>query len=179
MQIVDFFYNLARTSKRIKGFTYGRAYEKGAGTDRYPLVWLDDPIGASTKNDGAVFEYSVNVDFLGIPDANNDALAVQSMALDVALNFFEQIKRLRRTSGFSCSSFSFVTLRDYYDDNAAGVRLTYTINAPNPVNICYDDFDADKTLDTSNAFPSFVTDAPEGCAVFSNSSSLPSFSIDI
>lgn len=177
MQIVNFFYELAREHKRINGFIYGRSYEKGAANEAHPLLWLDDPIiGASTGN---TIRYTVNLDIVGIPADNSEVLTIQSEALSAGLSIIERIKNVRSTSGFSIDSFSFITLRDYYDNNAAGQRFTLTIIQANPVNRCAVDFDPAKQFPHTTALPDFNTDAPDGCAIFHDGQGLPNFKITI
>lgn len=180
MEIVNFFYELARQHTLIRGFRYGKAYEKGAGNDVYPLVWVDDPLSARSYNaqeTGRVLEWSVNVDFLGLPENDVQVLAVQSAAFDTALAFFEKIKQIRPQTGFSSSGFNFITLRDYYDDNAAGVRFTFTVLQANPVDRCAEYFDPAKQFPRRDVLPDFLTDNPEGCAVFGDSNGLPNFRV--
>lgn len=177
MQIVNFFYEIARQHRRIKGFAYGKGYEKGAGMEMHPLIWLDDPIlGQSVGN---TIRYTVNVDVLGVPKKPSDAVAVQTEAFNVGMGIIERIKTQRASTGVSLDSFSFITLRDYYDNNAAGVRFTMQLITANPVDRCADDFDPTKQLGKIDALPNFDTDAPDGCAIFNNSVGLPDFKLSI
>lgn len=176
MQIVNFFYELARQHKLIKGFNYNKSYGKGAGNDSYPLVWLDDPVYGQSLGTNAL-QYTVNVDFLGIPATEAEVPAVQAEAFLVGLSFAEKIKQIRTNTGFSVERFSFLSLRDYYDDNAAGFRFTYAINQANPVDRCAEDFDPDKQFTKIDALPDFKTDNPNGCAVFSDKKGLPNFRV--
>lgn len=180
MEIVNLFYELAKQAKTVRGFVFGKAYNKGAGNDMYPLVWLDDPItGTSYTNQetGRVIQYTVNVDFLGIPETEDDVLAVQSAAFDLGLAFFEKFKQIRPITGVSSSGFTFVSLRNYYDDNAAGYRFTFTLLAANPIDRCAEFFDNGKSFPTRKDLPDFLTDNPDGCAIFQDGNSLPSFKI--
>lgn len=176
MKIVNLFYELARQHKQVKGFRYGKSYEKGAGNDIYPLTWLDDPILGQSLNDNVV-RFTVNVDFLGIPQDDADVLAVQSAAYLVGLSFKERIREISTATGFNVNAFSFVSLRDYYDDKAAGYRFTYTLVAPNPSNLCAEYFDPEKQLEKTKPLPDFSTENPNGCAVFNDKKGLPNFSI--
>lgn len=176
MEIVNLLYNLARTQISVRGFIYGKAYNKGAGTDAYPLVWLDDPITAGTVNElNSALRYTVNVDILDIPKSDADVLGIQSAALTIGLSFREKLKN--KFGGVSVESFNFITLRDYYDDNAAGVRMTYSIVAPNPLDICEEYFDDNKQFLQIKDLPDFSTENPNGCAVFNDKAGLPSFNV--
>lgn len=176
MQIVNFFYELARQHKRIKGFNYDKSYDKGAGNDAYPLVWLDDPIYGQSVGTNVV-QYTCNVDFLGLPKDEAEVPTVQAEAFLVGLTFAEKIKLIRNVTGFSVERFNFISLRDYYDDNAAGFRFTFTINQANPVDRCAEDFDPEKQFNKIDALPDFKTDNPDGCAVFSDKKGLPNFKV--
>lgn len=180
MEIINFFYELAQQHNQVKAFVYGKSYEKGAGNDLYPLVWLDDPVTGNSftiQETGRVIQYTVNVDFLGLPENDSQVLPIQSAAFDMGLSFFEKFKQIRQYTGISGSGFTFVTLRDYYDDNAAGCRFTYTLLQANPVDRCADFFDPTKVFPSRENLPDFMTDNPDGCAVFSDTNTLPSFKI--
>lgn len=177
MQIVNFFYELARQHEQVRGFRYGKPGDKGAGRDAYPLVWLDDPIlGRSTGNKSTV-QYTTNVDFLGIPENESEVGTVQASALLIGLDFVERIAQIRSTSGFSVEGFSFITLRQYTDDDAAGVRFTFAVNQANPVNRCAENFDPEKQFPSVQALPVFDVDAADGCAVFTDKKGLPNFTV--
>lgn len=175
MQIVNFIYELARQHKQLKGFIYGKGYEKGAANEAHPLLWLDDPIYGQANNQ--TIQYSVNVDILGIPKNEEEVLDVQTAAFYTGLDIAEKIKDIRHHSGFSMGEYSFVSLRDYYDNNAAGYRFSYTIIQANPVDRCGMNFDPDKKFPEINALPDFKIENPEGCAIFDHKTGLPNFKI--
>lgn len=175
MQIVDTIYELARTNKLIKGFRYAKPSEKGAGSDSYPLVWLDDPISGQTTsgppNKLAVLRQTINVDFLGIPADDADVLAVQTAAYLTGLSFAEKLKD-------GLDSFTWLSLREYYDDNAAGIRFTFYLTGANPVNRCGDFFDPAKQFDVTPLLPKFLVNNPDGCAIFNDKGTLPNFTLE-
>lgn len=178
MQIVNLFYELARQQKEMRGFKYGKGGEKGAGSDAYPLTWLDDPLlGSSARADGGVIRWTVNVDILGIPKNDAEVKGVQDKALLIGLSYFEKAKEIKNTTGLSIESYNFITLRHYYDDDAAGCRFTFTITSTNPIDRCADYFDPDKEFDKNNPLPDFITANPNGCAVFNDKPGLPNFNI--
>lgn len=175
MIILNTLYDLARTHKNVRGFMYGKAYEKGAGQDRYPLVWVDDPILGAQSSDTSL-RYTVNVDFLDIPKNDADVLPIQTAAQLTGLAFLERLRTSYR-GVLSTEAYSFITLRDYYDDNAAGCRFTFTLVAANPANLCVEYFDDDKQLTSPKQLPDFTVENPSGCAVFSDKTGLPKFNI--
>jgi len=176
MEIVNIFYELARQHEKINGFRYGKTSDKGAGTDVYPLTWVDDPISGQSPKDN-VIRYTVNVDILGIPENDNDVLNVQSAAFVVGLSYREQIKKTAMQMGYSVESLSFISLRQYYDDDAAGYRFTYFIIAANPLDRCENNYDPAKQFSQNQPLPDFKTENPSGCAVFNDKGGLPNFTI--
>lgn len=174
MQIINLFYELARQHKRLKGFMYGKGYEKGTAHEAHPLLWLDDPIYGRTI--GNTIQYTVNVDILGIPQKGVSISEIQTAAFEVGIGLKERIND-DEDLGFSVSDFSFLTLSNYYDNDAAGCRFTYTIIHANPVNLCADEFDPDKELTNLEGLTNFKVDSAEGCAIFQNKHGLPNFKI--
>jgi hypothetical protein len=175
MQIINLFYELARQHNQIRSFYYGKSYEKGSGNEAHTLVWLDDPLYGRSVNQ--TIAYTCNVDFLGIPEDDKNTIDVQTAAFTVGLEFAEKIKQEQAKTGFSLSDFSFISLRDYYDNKAAGYRFTYTIIQANPVDKCNNDFDPNKQFPTRDALPQFNIENPDGCAVFTDKNGLPNFKI--
>lgn len=180
MQIIDLFAELSRQHLSINSFVYGKAYEKGPGNNVYPLVWLDDPVQFGSIDNGEIakaLRYTANVDFLGLPADKTEIAAVQDAAFTVGLNFIEKIKETRAALGFGLEGFNGITLSDYYDDDAAGVRFTFTLTAGNPVDRCAEVFDPEKIFTKTSPLPNFLADNPEGCAVFNEKGGLPNFSL--
>lgn len=171
MQIVNLFYELARQHKLINGFYYGKAYNKGAGNAVYPLVWVDDPISGRRINQ--TLQYTVNVDVLGLPSNDTEILSIQQEAFIVGLTMEEKLKKEK--PGFYPDGISFIGLSDYYDDNAAGFRFTFTLTQALPVDRCNEDFDPEKELLGAGSLPDFNTDHPQGCAIFKDKKGLPNF----
>lgn len=162
MQIVDLLHEQARQHKAIRGFAYGKSYEKGGEGVAYPLVWVDDPVYMQSVNNG--LRYTVNFDVLGIPGKRGNVAAVQDAAQAVGLDILERLKQIRTDTGCHPDGFSAVSLRDYYDDNAAGWRFTAYFISANPVPRCAEHFDPEKRL------PAVDT--------FRNKPYLPNFSLD-
>lgn len=179
MQIVDFFYNIARENLRLKSFAYGKGYQKGAGADRYPMLWLDDPIYGQTaaQNQFNALSWTVNVDILGVPTDEADVIAIQAAAFTIGIGIPERTKVVYKTAGITITGFNFTSLRDYYDDKAAGYRFTYNLTQANPVDRCADDYDPNKVFNDPSPLPAFVVENPDGCAIFADRKGLPNFSV--
>jgi len=178
MEIVNLFYELSRQHRRVKGFAYdGARNHKGAGNEIYPLVWLDDPILLRGNNTGSVLQYTCNVDILGIPLNKADVVNVQNEALRVGLSFIEKIRDARPIWKLAIESFTAISLREYSDNNDAGQRFTFIISGANPIDLCADEYDPDKTITPIPDMPDFKTDAPEGCTIFNDKAGLPNFTL--
>ncbi len=144
MRIVDLFYTQARQHRAVRGFRYGKGDGKGGTGDCYPLVWVDDPVYFQSVGQG--LRYTVNFDVLGIPDEGYGVIDVQRAAQAVGLDILERLRQKRAETGYHPDGFSGVSLRDYYDDGAAGWRFTASFIAANPVSLCEDPFDPEKKL---------------------------------
>lgn len=175
MEIVNFWYELARQNKVIKGFIYGRPSAKGAGNEVYPLTHLDDPIAGQSQ--GNTVRYTCNVDITGLVIDGATVAEVQAKAFEVGLSYWQKIKDLG--GFFSVEGFTFVSLSEYYDNDVAGYRFTYTLVSANPINMCIEYFDPNKEFPKATTFADFKTDNPQGCAVFSDKGGLPNFNIDV
>lgn len=145
MRIVDLFYEQARQHRAVRGFRYGKDSAKGGTGDLYPQVWVDDPIYIQSVGQGGI-RYTVNFDVLGVPDREREVLDVQRAAQAVGLDMLERMRKLRNETGYALDGFSGISLREYYDDRAAGWRFTAYFIAANPVPMCADRFDPDKRL---------------------------------
>lgn len=176
MQIINFIYELARQHKKIKAMYYGKAYEKGAGNHVYPLLWLDDPLLGRSVGPSA-FTWTLNVDILGLPTGPANVQATQDEAFTAGLAIIQRIKDTFPAHKTTIEGFTFMSLSDYYDDNAAGYRFTITLTQANPLNICVEYFDPLNTFPAISVLPDFNLDNPEGCAVFNDTSTLPNFEL--
>lgn len=180
MQIIDLFAELARQQKKINSFVYGKAYDKGPGNNVYPLIWLDDPIlfqSIDVPEVGKALRYTANVDILGLPATKAEIGTVQTAAFNVGLSLAEKIKRARPVFGFGIEGFNGITLSEYYDDDAAGIRFTFVVTQGNSYNLCAEDFDPTKQFSKDEPLPDFLLENPDGCAVFTTKNGLPNFSI--
>ena len=180
MGTVDTFRELARHHIALNAFYYGRAYEKGFGEELHPLLWLDDPItGRSAGPNNNAISVTVNFDVLGLPkDSKNDkdVERIQDAAMYTALSLLEKIGE-DPFAALSVAGWTWITLRDYYDNNAAGVRFTVELTAANPAALCDNPFDPDKDFSTGRTLPDFNVDHASGCEVFNDGKVFPDFTL--
>lgn len=140
--IINILKQQACEHKAIKSFTYNRTHELGSGKQQYPLFWLEDPIYG--RNEDNIFTNSLNFSILFIPSADKTVLQLQNLAFSAGLNIIERIK-LDKTSGITIKpDWTYITLRDYYDDNTCGCRFSINYTQVNMQNLCliHDQFDA-------------------------------------
>ena len=176
--IISIFRTQAREHKSIKAFYYNRNYELGSGNEQHPLLWLEDPIGGRNANN--IFTNSVNFSVLFLPNEQHDVPYLQNMAFSIGLNIIERIKKYRNDLGISIvPGWSYMTLRDYYDNNSCGCRFSVEFTQANMQNLCLidDQFDEDKVFDTENYLPRFDIAPANGCETFVNK--LPQFDLKL
>lgn len=180
MEIVNFFFELARQELTVKSFHYGRNRGKGAGNELMPLIWLDDPIlyGGNTQSTPAntTGDYTVNLDILDIPDSTKSIATVQGQCQLIGLALITKIQSIK-PSVFSLVRWNAVTLSEYTDNNAAGWRFTLILTRAIPINICAQYFDSTKQFTDVKELADFTVDNPEGCAVFNDKPGLPKFNL--
>lgn len=168
-RITNIFYTQARQHKSLKAFYYGRNYELGSGKDLYPLLWLEDPLTGHNRSN--VFSNSVNFSILLLPDKEHSIAGLQSLAFSMGLNIIERIKKHGNELGVSVQSdWSYLTLSNYYDDNACGCRFSVNFTQANMQNLCLIDeqFDVDKQFEEMSALNSLDVSPANTCQVFTD-----------
>ena len=167
-KIIDIFKTQAQEHKSIKAFYYNRNYKIGSGKDIYPLLWLEDPING--KNQDNTFINSVNFSILFIPKETDSVSSLQSLAFSVGLNIIERIKKNNKTEVSIKPDWIYTTLRNYYDDGAAGCRFSVNFIERNMQNLCLIDeqFDSEKPFEENKSLPDFDVFPANGCESFSN-----------
>ena len=197
--IIRTFYNIAKEHKLVRQFKYDRLSKgSGIGEENHPLVFLEDPIyiGDSTLTDGSV-RCTVNFDVVLTPQAFENfnvkqlsAEECQSVAHSIALNFVAKLKDIQKNydkydeekynTTISVLSYSFMTLRDWYDNNASGVRCTMLISLANPIDYCNleEHFDENKEFDLGELLQPIDTDNAEGCSDVTFGYKFPTINLD-
>lgn len=163
--LIDIFRTQAREHKTIRSFTYNRNYELGSGREQHPLLWMEDPIFG--RNEGNVFTNAVNFSILFVPKSDAVIAELQNLAYSIGLNIIERIKL--QDNGVSLRpDWTFVSLRDYYDNGACGCRFSVNLIQQNMQSLCLIDeqFDANAEFESSQSLPEFVVDPANNCEVF-------------
>lgn len=172
--IIDIFRRQAQQHKTIKAFYYNRNYELGSGNETHPMFWLEDPIYGKNKDN--LFINTVNFNILFLPDRDKNVQYLQNIAFSVGLNIIERIK----LNDFGISimpDWTYLTLRDYYDNDACGCRFTVNFTQANMQNLCLieDQFDPDKKFESKQVLPDFTISPTGNCEVYVNK--FPDFNI--
>lgn len=177
-KIVDTFYNLSEKHKLVRSFIYDRvSKKKGTGEQLYPQVFLEDSIyiNKSTPLQGQI-PVQVNFTITCLPQAFNNynvkqltEMECQNVCHQIALSFISKIrqdnKEFKTRQGIEIDNYSFLTLRNWGDDNAAGVRCTLNLLVDSDIQLCDIDehFDPDKTFNLGSLLNGINTDSPVSC----------------
>lgn len=188
-ELVEIFYKLSEKHKLIRSFKYDRISKgAGVGDEMMPHCFLEDPLyfGNTDTNSGTV-PVTINFDIVVTPQLLENwsiypsAEAGQNLCYHIALNFIAKIRQMMRDGDLptvsSISSWNFVTLKHWYDNDCLGVRCTLVLNVKNEITFCDTDehFDDSKEFDIKKYLPDIETDDAQGCVVFDNK--LPKFSL--
>lgn len=181
--IIKTFYILAKEHKLIRSFKYDRLSKgAGIGEENYPQVFLEDPIYINdvTLNDGSV-KAQVNFNIVMTPQAFENYHKrqlteedCQNVAHAIALSFIARLKNMdenyelyedKNLDRLSPLSWSFITLRNWYDNKAAGVRCSLLLSMDNPINFCdvEENFDDEKKFDLGSKLSNINTNGAQGC----------------
>ncbi len=179
--VIDTFYGLSKEHKLIRSFVYDRVSKgMGTGEKNYPQCFLEDPIYIldSTPLDGKVY-VTVNFDITCLPHAFSNynvkqltEVECENVCHQIALNYVARLRDLNKDfdtrNGVEVVKFSFVTIRNWGDDKAAGVRCTVRLAVDNDIQLCDLDehFDPNKEFDLGKLLDEVDTDNAHGCVEF-------------
>lgn len=193
--IVKTFYLLAREHKLVRSFKYDRLSKgAGIGDENMPQFFLEDPIsvGNGTTSGGSV-PILVNFDIIMTPQAFENynvkqltEAECQSVAFDIAINIISQLRNMvkyhdqfqdKEYEYLTLRTYNIMTLRNWYDNQASGVRVTLNLTMENPINFCDLDehFDPNKEFEVDKLLSDIPTTDVGGCVSFDYK--LPKFKI--
>ena len=180
-KIIDTFYDLAKQHKLIRSFAYDRVSKgMGTGEKQYPQFFLEDPIyiNDSTPLTGQTL-CTVNFDITCLPQAfsNWDVRQLteaecQNVCHQIGLHIVAKLRALNMEFdtriGMEVVKYSFMTLRNWGDDKAAGVRCTIQLALDNDIQLCDLDehCDSEKEFNLGNLLDDIDTDNAYGCTTF-------------
>ena len=177
-KIIDTFYDLARQHKLIRSFAYDRVSKgMGTGEKNYPQFFLEDPIyiNDTTPTTGQTLA-TVSFDITCLPQAFSNFNVrqlteeeCQNVCHQIALNIIAKLRALNleydKRIGMEVVRYSFMTLRNWGDDKAAGIRCTIQLALDNDIKFCDLDehFDSEKEFDLGNLLDNIDTDNAHSC----------------
>lgn len=180
-KIVNTFYDLAKQHKLIRSFVYDRVSKgMGSGEKNYPQFFLESPIyiDYSSPTTGQTI-CTINFDITCLPQAfsNYDVEQLteeecQNVCHQIALHIIAKLRSdsldFERRNGIEVLSFSFLTLRNWGDDKASGVRCTLKLAVENDIQLCDLDehFDSEKEFNLGSLLSDIGTDDAYGCTSF-------------
>lgn len=180
-KIIDTFYDLARQHNLIRSFTYDRVSKgMGTGEEDYVQFFLEDPIYIrdATPLTGTV-QCMVNFDITCLPHAfsNYDVKQLteeecQNVCHQIALHIVAKLRadnlEWETRNGIEVLKYSFVTLRNWGDDKASGVRCTMTLSVENDIQLCdlEEHFNPDKEFNLGGLLSDIDTDDAHACESF-------------
>ena len=179
-KIVDTFYKLSKEHKLVRSFIYDRiSKKKGTGEQLYPSVFLEDPIYINKSQPlQRQIPIQVNFDITCLPHAFNNYNVeqlteeqCQNVCHEIALSFISKIRQDNKNilkdnyQGIEIDEYSFLTLRNWSDDNASGIRCTLNLLVDSDIQLCDIDehFDPEKEFDLGNILKDINTDDPVSC----------------
>ena len=177
-KIIDTFYDLAKQHKLIRSFAYDRVSKgMGTGEKQYPQFFLEDPIyiNESTPLNGQTL-CTVSFDITCLPQAFSNWYVrqlteseCQNVCHQIALHIIAKLREMNMEFdtriGMEVVKYSFMTLRNWGDDKADGIRCTVQLALDNDIQLCDLDehFDPEKEFDLGNLLNDIDTEDAQGC----------------
>ena len=177
-KIINTFYDLARQHKLIRSFAYNNVSKgMGTGEKNYPQFFLEDPIyiNDSTPTTGQTLA-TVSFDITCLPQAFSNFNVrqlteeeCQNVCHQIALHIIAKLRALNleydKRIGMEVVRYSFMTLRNWGDDKAAGIRCTIQLALDNDIKFCDLDehFDSEKVFDLGSLLDDINTDDAHSC----------------
>jgi hypothetical protein len=170
-QIYKLFRERARRHLLIKSFHYTRTYNLGSGKDFYPAFVLEqDLYGKNGGQNGNYITNTCNFSILIVPKKNERVIWLQSLAFSAGLNIIESIKQDKECEFYIQPDWSYISLVDYYDDNAVGCRFSLNIISKNLEDLCFlpEHFNDNKDFEKSIGINDFDINPQNGCEIYTN-----------
>lgn len=137
--LVNIIKDVSLRHKSVRTFRYQSGIYNNAQNNYKPFqVYLDDVSYHNLNITTNIFTVEFNMYVLAQPTKDEDGiLEVQDAAYTIAADIVAFLDTKPEFEGvLSVHDWSMITLDHYSDDDSAGVRLSLTISAPSPVNLC-------------------------------------------
>ncbi|KAA6334837.1 hypothetical protein EZS27_016879 [termite gut metagenome] len=169
IKIYELFRERARKHLLFKSFIYTRTYNLGSGKDFYPTFVLEQDLsGGNGGQNGNFITHQVNFSVLILPKETDSIIKLQSLAYDAGVEIIESIKQDKECGFTIAPDWSYLTLVDYYDDNAVGCRFTCNLTSKNNVDICTlnEHFNPDKEFEKQIGINEFHLTPESKCETY-------------
>ena len=138
--VINVLKDISLRHRGVKTFRYqGDKFNNAQNNYETFQVYVDDISLHELNITTGVFKVKLEIYVLGQPDGSSGktVLDIQNDAYTIACNIMAKIDGDSAYHGIlSVYDYSLLTLARYTDDNSAGVKLSLTLEMPNPVNLC-------------------------------------------
>jgi len=157
--VINILKDVSLRHRGVRTFRYqGNDFNNAQNNHKTYQVYVDDVSLHELNITTNIFKAQFEVYILGFVDDDNSVLDVQNNAYTIAADILAYIDTKDEFKGIvSVYDYSILTLSHYTDDSSAGVKLSVTLEMPNPVNLCtlddnfndepYEDDDKDTPID--------------------------------
>lgn len=136
--VINILKDISLRHKGVRTFRYqGEVYNNAQNNHKYYQVYVDTVSRHDLNITSNIFKADFEIYILGFVDSETSILDVQNNAYTIACDIMAYIDNNDEFSNIlSVYDYSILTLSNYTDDNASGVKLSLTLRMPSPVNMC-------------------------------------------
>ena len=138
--VIEILKNISLRHKGVKTFRYqGDKFNNAQNNYATYQVYVDDISLHELNITTNIFKARFEIYILAQPngESGNTVLDVQNNAYTIACDIMAKIDNTEEYYNvLSVYDYSLLTLARYTDDQSAGVKLSLTLEMPNPVNLC-------------------------------------------
>ena len=136
--VINILKDVSLRHRGVRTFRYqGNDFNNAQNNHKTYQVYVDDVSLHELNITTNIFKAQFEVYILGFVDNENSVLDVQNNAYTIAADILAYIDTKDEFKGIvSVYDYSILTLSHYTDDSSAGVKLSVTLQMPNPVNLC-------------------------------------------
>ena len=144
-QIVNYIGSVGLKHKAVKTFKYQkRSLINQQNNNGYVELIVEDNAYLQQVITQNIFTATFNVDILGFPKDDTEILGIQSLCMQIAVEIMAYIEKDGTFLGkLSIHDYDILLVSHFTDDSSCGVRLSFELIIPNPINLCsfMDNFD--------------------------------------
>ena len=138
--VIEILKNISLRHKGVRTFRYqGDKFNNAQNNYATYQVYIDDISLHELNITTNIFKARFEIYILSQPngESGNTVLDVQNNAYTIACDIMAKIDNTEEYYNvLSVYDYSILTLARYTDDQSAGVKLSLTLEMPNPVNLC-------------------------------------------